>query len=102
MLAIPLGGEVYTLSDESAAELVQRLNASSPLLEGGLPEPGTTLAKLQDAIQAREPAAVDDTDIVLIGVELEAWRLEVGGDLPAGDLPDDAEELRSAISRRLG
>ena len=96
MLTIPVGSEVFTLSEESATGLTQRLIASTPLLEGGKPEPGTTLEKLQDAIHAREPAAVDETDVVLIGVELEAWRLEVGG-----DLPDDAEELRSAISQRL-
>ena len=96
MLTIPVGSEVLTLSEESAAGLIQRLIASTPLLEGGTPEPGTTLDKLQDAIHAREPAAVDEADVVLIGVELEAWRLEVGD-----DLPDDAEELRSAISQRL-
>ncbi len=96
MLAIPVGSEVFTLSEESAAGLIQRLIASSPLLEGGRPEPGTTLEKLQDAMHSREPAAIDEADVVLIGVELEAWRLEVGD-----DLPNDAEELRSAISRRL-
>jgi len=95
MLAIPVGDEVYTLR-ESADGLIQRLVASSPLLEGGQPEPGTTLAKLQDAIHAREPAEIDEADVVLIGVELEAWRLEAGG-----DLADDAEDLRSAIAQRL-
>ena len=96
MLSIPVGSEVFTLGEESAAELIQRLIASSPLLEGGRPEPGTTLEKVQDAMRAREPAAIDEADVVLIGVELEAWRLEVGD-----DLPNDAEELRSAISQRL-
>jgi hypothetical protein len=72
------------------------LHASSPLLKGGKPEPGTTLATLQDAIHAQVPADVDAADVTLIGVELEAWSAE------AGDLPADAGELRSAIAQQLG
>jgi hypothetical protein len=97
MLSMPVGGEVYVLDEASAAGLVERLRASTPLLESGEPEPGTTLSKLRDAINAREPAALDEADLALILIELEAWALEVDG-----DLPDDAHELRSAIGERLG
>ena len=92
MLAITVGNEVHVLNEGTASGLVQRLRMSSPLLEGGEPEPGTTLFKLHDAIHAQEPADLDQADLALILVELEAWNLEVDGDLPA-----DAHELRSAI-----
>ena len=80
-------------------ELVGRLRAAGYQVAV---QPGAGVAALlADAAYEAAGALVtehpfDEADVVLIGVELEAWRLEVGD-----DLADDAEELRSAISRRL-
>ncbi|HEX6656551.1 MAG TPA: hypothetical protein VF065_00635 [Ilumatobacter sp.] len=93
MLAITVGDEVHVLDEGTASGLVQRVRMSSSLLEGGEPEPGTTLFKLR---HAQEPTDLDQADLALILVELEAWNLEVDGDLPA-----DAQALRSAITALL-
>ena len=97
MLSIRVDDEVYGLDDASSAELVRRLEDASPPLEAGEPEPGSTLEKLRDALDAQEAAVLDDGDLALLGVIVEAWAVEVDGDL-AGDV----EELRYAIAARLG
>jgi hypothetical protein len=96
MLSIRVGDDVYGLDDAGSADLVRRLELASPGLPGGEPEPGTTLDKLRDAVHSQEPADLDDTDLALVGVVLEAWAVEVDGDLPS-----DVLELRYAISARL-
>jgi hypothetical protein len=95
MLSIRIDQDVYGLDDPIAAELLRRLADATPLEEG--PEASTTLAKLRSALDSDEAASLDDADLALIGVVVEAWAVEVEGDL-AGDL----EELRYAISDRLG
>jgi hypothetical protein len=96
MLSIRVDEDVYGLDDSSSAEVIRRLEAATPAPPGGEPEPGSTLAKLRDAVHSQEPAPLDDGDLALIGVVLEAWAVEVDGDLPA-----DVLELRYAISARL-
>lgn len=88
--------DVYGLDDSSSSELLRRLEDASPV-EEGQHEPLTTLEKLRDAVDSEEAAQLDDGDLALIGVVLEAWAVEVDGDL-AGDV----EELRYAIAARLG
>lgn len=88
--------DVYGLDDLSSSELLRRLEDASPV-EEGQHEPLTTLEKLRDAVDSEEAAQLDDGDLALIGVVLEAWAVEVDGDL-AGDV----EELRYAIAARLG
>lgn len=97
MLSIRVDDDVYGLDDSSSAELVRRLEDASPPLEAGEPEPGSTLDKLRDALDAEQPAELDDGDLALVGVVVEAWAVEVNGDV-AGDV----EELRYAIAARLG
>ena len=80
MLSIRVGGDVYGLDDESAAELVARVSQIDPVL--------------RDA--AGDVAAPDPGQLAEIGTVLEAWALETDGDLP-GDL----EELRLAIADEL-
>jgi hypothetical protein len=96
MLSIRVGEDVYGLDDSSSAELIRRLELASPTPPAGAPEPGSTLDKLRDAAESEEPAQLDDGDLALIGVVLEAWMVEVDGDLPA-----DVLELRYAISARF-
>lgn len=97
MLSIRVDGDSYGLDDASSAELVRRLENASPPVEAGEPEPGSTLDKLRDALDAEEAAELDDGDLALLGVVVEAWAVEVDGDLAA-----DVEELRYAIAARLG
>jgi hypothetical protein len=97
MLSIRVGEDVYGLDDSGSAELIRRLELASPAPPPGGAEPGSTLEKLQEAAESEEPAQLDDGDLALIGVVLEAWMLEVDGDLPA-----DVLELRYAISDRFG
>jgi hypothetical protein len=96
MLSIRVDDDVYGLDDSSSAELLRRLEGASPVDEGQH-EPETTLEKLRDAVDSDEGAQLDDGDLALVGVVLEAWALEVDGDLPG-----DVEELRYAIADRLG
>jgi hypothetical protein len=96
MLGIRVGNDVYGLSDLSASELVYRLKPMAAPLEGGEPEPGSILDKLRDAIHSRQPAELDDAEVIVVGVVLEAWLIEMEGQLPA-----DAEELRRGIASRL-
>jgi hypothetical protein len=96
MLSIRMDDDVYGLDDSSSSELLRRLEDASPV-EEGQHEPLTTLEKLRDAVDSEEAAQLDDGDLALIGVVLEAWAVEVDGDL-AGDV----EELRYAIAARLG
>jgi hypothetical protein len=96
MLSIRVDDDVYGLDDSSSAELVRRLEDASLPLEAGEPEPGSTLDKLRDALDSEQPAELDDGDLALVGVVVEAWAVEVNGDL-AGDV----EELRYAIAARL-
>jgi hypothetical protein len=96
MLSIRMDDDVYGLDDLSSSELLRRLEDASPV-EEGQHEPLTTLEKLRDAVDSEEAAQLDDGDLALIGVVLEAWAVEVDGDL-AGDV----EELRYAIAARLG
>ena len=96
MFTIRVGDDVYELSEPSSAELARRLvPASPPLQAGGEPSPGSIQDRLRDA--AREPAELDDGQLALIGVVVEAWALEVDGDLPA-----DVQELRHAIAAHVG
>jgi hypothetical protein len=95
MLSIRVDNDVYGLDDASSAELVRRLEDASPL-EAGEPEPGSTLDKLRDALDSEQPAELNDSDLALVGVVVEAWAVEADGDL-AGDV----EELRYAIAARL-
>jgi hypothetical protein len=95
MLSVRVDDDVYGLDDASSDELIRRLELASPE-DAGEADPGSTLDKLRDAIDSEEPAELDDADLALLGVVLEAWMLEVDGDLPA-----DASELRYAISDRL-
>ena len=97
MLEIRVRDEVYGLDDDTAAELVRRTELATAPLVGGEPEPGTTLDRLRNAHHAQAPAALDEGDLALLGVILDAWFQETNGDLAA-----DAEELRLAIARYLG
>ena len=94
MLSIRVDDDVYVLDDSSSSALLRRLEDASPSPEG---EIDTTLEKLRAALDSDEPAQLDDGDLALIGVVLEAWAVEEDGDLPG-----DAEELRYAIADRLG
>jgi hypothetical protein len=96
MLSIRVNDDVYGLDDSSSSELLRRLEGASPI-EEGQHEPHTTLEKLRDAVDSEQAAQLDDGDLALIGVVLEAWAVEVDGDLPG-----DGEELRYAIAARLG
>lgn len=91
MLEIRVLGDVYGLDDASARELVRRVEAASPS------EQATTLDKLRDAEDEGIPAELDDGDLALVGVVLEAWFQDTDGDLPA-----DAHELQLAIADYLG
>jgi hypothetical protein len=93
MLELRVGGDVYGIDDETATELVRRVEGATPETDGGT---GTTLGKLRGALDADEPLALDPGDLALVGVELEAWFQETDGGLPS-----DAEELRLAIAREL-
>lgn len=95
MLVIRVGDGVYELGEASSAELLQRLEPTAPL-EGGEPAPGSVHEKLRDPGHSRAAADLDDADLALIGVVLEAWTVEVDGDIPA-----DVRELRSAIAAHL-
>jgi hypothetical protein len=96
MLEISVGGDVYGLDDETAAELLRRVDLATAPLVGREPEPGTTLYKLQAADEAQASPELDDGDLALVGVVLEAWFQETDGDVPA-----DAHELQLAIARHL-
>ena len=95
MLEIRVGDDTYGLADETAARLVRRVELATPQV-GGEPDPGTTLDKLRDAHHGHARAELDDGDLALLGVVLEAWFQET-----SGELPGDAEELRLAIARHL-
>ena len=95
MLSIRVDEDVYGLDDSSSGELLRRLEDATPLEEGV--ERGTTLDRLRGSLDSDGPADLDDGDLALIGVVVEAWAVQVEGDLPA-----DVEELRYAISARLG
>lgn len=98
MFAIRVSDDVYDLSEASSEELARRLEpASPPLQEGGEPSPGSIQDKLRDAVRSQEPAELDDGQLALIGVVVEAWALEVDGDLPA-----DVQNLRHAIAAHVG
>jgi hypothetical protein len=92
VLAIRVGDDEYGLDDPAAAELIERLEPTDP------DDPGarSTYDKLSEAMDADGALQLDDADLALIGVVLEAWALEV-----EGDLPGDVLELRYAISDRL-
>ena len=79
MLSIRVGGEVYGLGDESAAELVRRVSEVDPVLRD------------------ETESAPDPGQLAEIGTVIEAWALETDGDLPG-----DVEELRLAIADELG
>lgn len=97
MFTIRVGEDVYELSELSSEELARRLEpASPPLQEGGEPSPGSIQDKLRDAVHSQEPAELDDGQLALIGVVVEAWALEVDGDLPA-----DVQDLRHAIAAHV-
>jgi hypothetical protein len=93
MLSIRVDDDDYGLGDSSSSELVRRLENASPPPEG---EIDTTLEKLRAALDSEKAAQLDDGDLALIGVVLEAWAVEEDGDLPG-----DVEELRYAIAARL-
>ena len=94
MLAIQVGDDSYELSDASAEALVRRV--PHPPLGGGEPVSGSLLDKLQDAIQHREPALLDDAELAVLGAVIEAWASEVAVDAA------DVQALRDAIRNRLG
>jgi len=96
MLVIRVGDELYELTAASAAELARRLEPTSPPLERGEPAHGSIQDKLRDAIHSRQAAELDEGHLALVGVVLEAWAVEVDGDLPA-----DVQDLRHAIAARL-
>ena len=94
MLSLRVGDSVYALEDESASELVRRVGeGEGASLVGGEPERGSPLEKLREGVHSQEPLDLDSTEIVIVGIVLEAWLVEVGGDLPG-----DVQELRHAIS----
>ena len=93
MLQITVDEEVCGLDDAAADELIRRVALATPDDH----DVAATVEKLRAASDAETPAALDDGDLALIGVELEAWFQETDG-----DLSPDAEELRLAIARRLG
>jgi hypothetical protein len=77
-MLIRVGGDVYGLSDESAAELTRRVSEVDPVLQG------------------REEVSPDPGQLAEIGTVIEAWALETDDDLPG-----DVEELRLAIADEL-
>jgi hypothetical protein len=95
MVSIRVGDNVYGLDDSSSAELLRRLEDATPVEEGVGPR--STFVKLRGAVGSDQSADLDDGDLALIGVVVEAWAVEVDG-----DLPPDVEELRYAVSDRLG
>lgn len=97
MLEIPVGGDMYGLDDETADDLVRRVERASPELVGAEPEPGSALDKLRKANDAQTSAELEPGDLALVGVVLEAWFQETNGDIPEG-----ARELQIAIARQLG
>ena len=98
MFAIRVGDDAYELSGASSKELARRLEpASPPLQEGGEPSPGSIQDKLRDAVHSQEPAELDGGHLALIAVVVEAWAMEVDGDIPA-----DVRELWDAIAAHLG
>ena len=96
MLDIRVGGDTYGLDDQTADELVRRVERASPELVGGEPEPGSALDKLRKAYDAQSSVDLDQGDLALLGVVLEAWFQETNG-----VVPDDARELQLAIARTL-
>jgi hypothetical protein len=90
MLEIRVGGDVYGLEDVTADELVRRVERASP------EQPGSALDKLLQAHHAQTSVDLDQGDLALIGVVLEAWFQETNG-----DVPEDARELQLAIARTL-
>ena len=92
MLQLTIGDDVFGLDDATAIELMRRVDLSTPAQH----DAAATVEKLRDASSSEAPAPLDDGDLALIGVELEAWFQETNG-----ALPPDAEELRLAISRQL-
>jgi len=98
MFSIRVGDDAYQLSEASSEELARRLEpASPPVQEGGEPSPGSIQDKLRDAVHSRDPAELDEGQLALIGVVIEAWALEVDGDLPV-----DVQDLRRAIAAEVG
>ena len=97
MLRLRIGHGVYALEEESASELVRRVGeGGGPPLLGGEPEGGSLLDTLREGVHSQEPVELDKTEIVIVGIVLEACLVEAGG-----DLPEDVEELRQAISAEL-
>jgi hypothetical protein len=92
MLSFRVSEDVYGLEDESASELVRRVEEGTPPMVGGEPERGSLLEKLRDGVHSQEPVALDNTELAIVGIVLEAWAVEVDG-----DLPDDVQELRLAV-----
>ena len=85
-------------------ELLRRLEGASPV-EERQHEPETTLEKLRDTLDAEDAAQLDDGDLALVGVVLEAWAVEVDGEVP-GDVeelvPRSPPAWASERSRALG
>jgi len=71
--------------------------ADQPPLERGEPTHGSIQDKLRDAIHSSQPAELDDGHLALVGVVLEAWAVEVDGDLPA-DAPAPAARDRGSFA----
>jgi hypothetical protein len=96
MLSVRVDDDVYGLDDPSSVELVRRLEDASPVPDS---EDGveTTLEKVRGALDADDPVELDDGDLALLGVVVEAWAVEA-----EGDLPGDVEELREAIADEIG
>jgi hypothetical protein len=91
---IRVGDDVYELSESSAATLLQRIEPTEPSDEES--------ASVSLEHHLRDPADdalvdLDDGELAVLGVVIEAWTAEAGVDA----LPDDVHELRQAIAERF-
>ena len=93
MVLLRVADDVFELSESSADELLQRIAPTEPSDQESASD--SLEQHLREGGQA--PLTLDDGELAVIGVVIEAWTAEVGLDA----LPDDVHELRHAIAERL-
>jgi hypothetical protein len=88
MLAIRVADRVFTLDADEADGLIRHLERAEPATE-------ELEANLRAALEAGEPANLDQGELAILGIVIESWATEMGVD--AGDVQD----LRGAIADEL-
>jgi hypothetical protein len=95
MLSVVVGDASYELEDDSVEEILSRVAAVEPADHDNTEAAQSLDEKLRASLNADEPAVLDQGELAVLGVVIEAWAVEVGTDAP------DVEALRQAISDEL-